>query len=69
MDSGQTKRERRRMMSEQNNLLNELPLIEDRLRRAGLLATAVKMNEAVKSVGWETAELREKWSREDHGQD
>lgn len=62
MDSGQTKREQRRMMSEQNNLLNELPLIEDRLRRAGLLATAVKMNEVVKSVGWETAELREKWS-------
>lgn len=33
----------------------ELPLIEDRLRRCGLVATAAKLNAAVKEIGWECA--------------
>jgi hypothetical protein len=35
----------------------ELPRIEARLRGAGLLATAVKMNEAVREIGYEAERL------------
>ena len=34
----------------------ELPMLEDRARRCGLLKTAVKINSAVQAVGWEIQE-------------
>lgn len=37
-------------------LAEELPVIEDRLRRAGLYVTAVALNAAVKRIGYEIAE-------------
>ena len=42
---------------ERRALATELPLIEDRLRRAGLWKTAVVMNKAVQAIGWEIAEV------------
>lgn len=43
-------------MKEAKELCVELPLIEDRLRRAGLLATAAALNAAVKKIGFEVAD-------------
>lgn len=37
----------------------DFPLIEQRLMRAGLYKTARKMNEVVRAIGWECAELQE----------
>jgi len=39
-------------------LCNELPLIEARLRKAGLYVTALKVREAVQQIGWELAEKK-----------
>lgn len=41
---------------ELRDLCAELPRVEDRLRRAGLYATATAMNKAVKRIGYEVAE-------------
>ena len=38
-------------------LCNELPLIEERLWRAGMYETALKVREAVKGVGFEAARV------------
>lgn len=38
----------------------ELPLIEHKLREAGLFATAAMMNKVVSHIGYETAELKAK---------
>jgi hypothetical protein len=40
-----------------HDLCRRLPLIEGELRAAGLFATAVVFNQAVKSIGYEFAEL------------
>lgn len=40
-------------------LCAELPLLEDRLRRAGLFGTATLLNKAVQNIGYELAELGE----------
>ena len=40
-------------------LCAELPAIQERLFRAGLLKTAHKMDEAVNQIGYEMAEYRE----------
>jgi hypothetical protein len=37
-------------------LCNELPIIEDRLRRAGLWSTASALHIAVERIGYEVAE-------------
>lgn len=41
---------------EARRLCTELPLIHDRLVRAGMLRTADKMHEAVREIGYELAE-------------
>lgn len=40
-------------------LCRDLPLIADRLMRAGLIQTAHRMREAIRSAGYETADLLE----------
>jgi len=40
-------------MAEAKKLCVELPIIEDRLRRAGLYATAAAVNMAVVKIGYE----------------
>jgi hypothetical protein len=40
-------------------ICRDAPLFEDRLRRAGMLATALAMNKVVKAAGYEVAELRQ----------
>lgn len=45
---------------EAQKLCRELPLIEDRLRRAGLYGTATLMNHVVKRIGYELSDVSEK---------
>lgn len=47
-----------------HELCLELPLVNERLFRCGLLKTAQKMNLAVQAIGFETAELDEKFERQ-----
>lgn len=42
---------------EMRELCSALPMMEDRLRRAGLLATAVKLNAAVREIGYEVERI------------
>lgn len=42
-----------------DELCNELPIIQDRLFRAGLFRTGHAMNAAVKAIGFELAEARQ----------
>ncbi len=53
-------RARRKMEAERNALCTELPLIENRLRRAGLFTTATAMNKAVQAIGFEVERARER---------
>lgn len=46
----------KKQISEAQALCVELPIIEDRLRRAGLPATAAALNMAVKKIGFELAD-------------
>lgn len=48
---------------DRRQLCIELPLIKDRLMRAGLLRTAHKMDEACKEIGYECAEQFESEGR------
>jgi hypothetical protein len=46
-------------VAEARRMCAELPLIENRLRAAGLFTTAAAMNKVVQEIGWETTRLIE----------
>jgi hypothetical protein len=48
---------------EMRALCIDLPMMEARLRRAGLLATAARLNMAVKEIGHEVVRLEEKTAK------